>query len=82
LEQLNPLEYYQRFSTLTSSSFLSTITEIYHKKQVLVAAADLQASFEAARSNQFVLSDSNPYVLNAVDETNFLSFSTLELLSV
>jgi hypothetical protein len=63
------LEYYQKISTLTSSSFLSTKTEIDQKKRVLAAAADLKSSFKAAKSNQFVLSDSNPYVLNAVDET-------------
>jgi hypothetical protein len=69
LEKLNSLEYFQRFSTLTSSSFLTTKTEIDQKKQVLVAAADLKSSFKAVKSNQFVLSDDNPYVLNAVDET-------------
>jgi hypothetical protein len=53
LEHLYPLEYDQ-FSTLTSSSILSTMAVSDHKKQVLVAAADLQASFKAAKSNQFV----------------------------
>lgn len=70
LERLDPLEYYQRFSTLTSSSFLSTMMESNHKKQVLVAAADLRSSFKATKSNPLVLSDSNPYILNAVDDTN------------
>jgi hypothetical protein len=69
LKRLDSLEYYQRFSTLTSSSFLFTTMECEHKKQVLVSTADLQASFKAAKSNQFVFSDRNPYILNAVDET-------------
>jgi hypothetical protein len=50
------LEYYQKISTLTSSSFLSTKTEIDQKKQVLVAAADLKSSFKApSQINSFCL---------------------------
>jgi hypothetical protein len=81
LERLDPLEYYQRFSTLTSSSFLSTMMESDHKKQVLVAAADLQASFKAAKSNQFVLVTAIPIFLTLSMIQTFLSWSTLELLS-
>jgi hypothetical protein len=49
LERLDPLDYYRRFSTFTSSSFLSTKKESSMRKQVLVAAADLKATIEMGK---------------------------------
>jgi hypothetical protein len=40
------LDYYRRFSTFTSTSFLSTKKESSMRKQVLVAAADPKATIE------------------------------------
>jgi hypothetical protein len=46
LERLDPLDYYRRFCTFTSISFLTTKKESSLRNQVLVATADLRATFE------------------------------------
>jgi hypothetical protein len=68
LERLDPLDYYRRFSAFNSSSFLTPTTESSVRKQVLVAAADLKATFKAARSTQLSITDGQPYVYHTVDD--------------
>jgi hypothetical protein len=68
LKRIDPLDYYRRFSTFTSSSFLTTTTESSVRKQVMVAAADLRATFKAARSTQLSITDWQPYVYHTVDD--------------
>jgi hypothetical protein len=67
IKRLDPLEYYQRFATFTDSSFLTTSKERSFQQRVLVAAADLSASFKAADTTR---STSQPYILHAVDESH------------
>jgi hypothetical protein len=69
LTHLDPLKYYRRLSTVTSNAFLSTTRKEINQKRALVAAADLRATFNAAKSKYQTSLESCPYVLEAVDDS-------------
>jgi hypothetical protein len=68
LERLNPLEYYQRFMTVTGDGFLKTMSEKKFQQQALIAATDLTATYKASKHLYGQSIGNRRYVLEAVDD--------------
>jgi hypothetical protein len=68
IKRLDPQAYHRRLSTFSDRSYLTTVRANKQENQVLVAATDLRASFQATEMSKFPQGTRSPYVLHTVDD--------------